>query len=381
MLGGLLGVASSRRATAATAAGNRRGAAAALIGVGRPDRPALHSRTTELKILAAKVCRWSRIADLAGRRLHAREAAAAPVATAGRSRPLSVRIALSDLSLRASLVAAARARSRCPIAGQQPRAARAAAHAGQAARRHRSPDNCRARRPGRSAPARSRSLGPLPVRDVLLLLFRGTPFSAVFDPGVPATFIGELSQPDAAAGARSGALSSGPGLRHARHASIRASRRARDPPVRGRSSRHPPRPHGGRRRWRPTASRRALTATVESDLFGELDRRRPALLSPAGRHHVDRRAGLVHVTDFADRLHQVAIFSRRCMCGPRGRCGSYARVLEITLGDAAPRLDRVASRAGIEHPARRRRRHRIDDFDGLMRALATAGCVRVSRRR
>ena len=34
---------------------------------------------------------------------------------------------------------------------------------------------------------------PLPVRDVLFMLFRGTPFSVVFDPAVNGTFTGELT--------------------------------------------------------------------------------------------------------------------------------------------------------------------------------------------
>src|SRR5688500_2639169 len=34
---------------------------------------------------------------------------------------------------------------------------------------------------------------PQPIRDVLMLLFRGTPFSVVFDPAAAGTFVGELS--------------------------------------------------------------------------------------------------------------------------------------------------------------------------------------------
>ena len=51
-----------------------------------------------------------------------------------------------------------------------------------------------------------------------------------------------------------------------------------------------------------------LTATVDADFFGELTAGIQALLSPAGRVHLDRTAGVVQVTDFADRLQQVGIY-------------------------------------------------------------------------
>ena len=56
------------------------------------------------------------------------------------------------------------------------------------------------------------------------------------------------------------------------------------------------------------ASNDEMAASLDSDAFAEIDRGVAALLSPDGRHHVDRRAGLVHVTDHRERLDQVALY-------------------------------------------------------------------------
>jgi type II secretory pathway component GspD/PulD (secretin) len=219
---------------------------------------------------------------------------------------------------------------------------------------------------------------PVPIRDVLLLLFRGTGFSVVFDPAVTGSFIGELSD-----------LS----LRQAVEAVLVPARL--DYRRQGRVVHVFP-PHTEtrlfevghldmRRTWkrRATGGERAdggvaadLTASVESDFFGELTEGVRALLSPAGRAHVDRHAGIVQVTDFADRLQQVGIFIETVQLRATRQVHIVSRVLEVTLTDR-PVIDwtAVAKAAGIIPGAG----GGIDvtDFDRLLDAIGAFGAVRL----
>ena len=214
---------------------------------------------------------------------------------------------------------------------------------------------------------------PMPVRDVLLLLFRGTPFSIVFDPAANGTFIGELSS-----------LS----LRQALEAVLASagldySRQGRVVQV------FPPRTETRlfevshldvRRSWRRTTGGRRpdgagdLTATVQSDFFSELADGVEALLSPRGRAHVDRKAGVVQVTDFADRLEQIGIYIETVTLRATRQVQLSARVLEVTLTDR-PAIDwtAVAKAAGV--PPGAGGGLQVNDFDALLRAIAGFGEV------
>ena len=218
---------------------------------------------------------------------------------------------------------------------------------------------------------------PLPVRDVLLLLFRGTPFSVVFDPSVAAVFVGELSN-----------LS----LRGALEAVLMPA--GLDYELRDRVIHVFPRrmqtrlfevSHvAGRRTWRRQVLSRGtgdgagvaadLTSEVTSDFFGELSDGVRALLSPTGRAHVDRKAGIVQVTDFADRLQQVGVYVETVVLRATRQIRLSARVIEVTLtehdsinwaavGSAGVRS---ASGAGIT----------VADFDAFLRGLSAFGAVR-----
>jgi type II secretory pathway component GspD/PulD (secretin) len=127
---------------------------------------------------------------------------------------------------------------------------------------------------------------PLPVRDVLLMLFRGTPVSVVFDPGVNGTFIGELK--DLTLREALEAVLSPIGLDYTVDGTVVAV--------------------FPRRSETRLYTIDHLSSPRTAALFTELAAGVQALLSQTGRSHVDRATGIVHVTDFADRLDQVAVY-------------------------------------------------------------------------
>jgi type II secretory pathway component GspD/PulD (secretin) len=199
---------------------------------------------------------------------------------------------------------------------------------------------------------------PVPVREVLVLLVRGTPFSAVLDPGVRATFSGELRNLTA---------------RQALEAVLFPA--SLDYEVRGTVIHaFPARTSTGlfkldllavRRSWSSTinASSDSMSASVDSDAFAEIDRGVAALLSKDGRHHVDRRAALVQVTDYRDRLEQVALYLETVQVRALRQVRIDARIYRLTLRDG------LAARDSRATPTI------VDDIRHLMPALEQSGTV------
>ena len=105
-----------------------------------------------------------------------------------------------------------------------------------------------------------------------------------------------------------------------------------------------------------------------------------SLLSETGRMHVDRSAGLVQVTDFADRLDQVGVYVEAVQLRATRQVRIEARVFQIALTDAAATsIDwkAAAARSGatVRGGAGRAVGMRIEDFDALKKALAEQGTV------
>lgn len=224
---------------------------------------------------------------------------------------------------------------------------------------------------------------PLALRDMLLLLVRGTAFSLVVDERVDGTFSGELKD-----------LS----MRQALEAVLFP--RDLDYDVRGNLIRVFPRKPATRlfdvnylnvRRSARTAiggtahvdgaQGTDLTTTTDADVFDELSRGVEGMLSPNGRAHVDRAAGLVQVTDFSDRLDQIAVYIEAVQLRATRQVRLDARVFEVTLNTAGQSLDwtDLAARpdAGIRPSAPGNAGLRVTDFDALMKAIATQGTVRM----
>jgi len=216
---------------------------------------------------------------------------------------------------------------------------------------------------------------PLPLRDMLLLLVNGTPLSIVTDDSVDGTFIGDLKDLT---------------MRQALEAVLFP--RGLDYDLQGSLIRvfpHKPATRlfdvnfvNQRRSWQrglrsTTTVGGARTPETEvvtsgmSDAFEELADGIRSLLSDTGRLHIDRSAGLVQVTDFAERLDHVAVYVEAVQLRASRQVRIDARVFEVTLTDPAARsIDWKA--AGV--PAGRRTAGMsIVDTAAFMTAIAEQG--------
>jgi len=149
---------------------------------------------------------------------------------------------------------------------------------------------------------------PVPVRDLLLLLVRSTNLSVVPDPAISGTFIGELK--NVTVRQALGLILRPLGLDYALDGSVvRVFRR--EPETRifdlnyiatervGTST------VAGEGGPRTSAS---VTSSVGANVFEDLANGVRTLLTERATFNVDRKAGLLQVTDFPERLDRVAIY-------------------------------------------------------------------------
>ncbi len=214
---------------------------------------------------------------------------------------------------------------------------------------------------------------PASVRDVLLLLVRGTALSIAVDPATKGTFVGELKDVS---------------LRRAIESVLAPNGLAFD--LDGSVIRVFP---------RRTETRlydlnfinieRTWHRSLKLDDGGELRARVPAndaideaaagiqtLLSASGRVHVDRRAGLAQVTDYPDRLDRIATYVEALHLRGSRQVRLQVRVLEVTLkGSSGIDWRTVRSRLGL--PERALTAGAVVDADAVQSVLATQGEVEV----
>lgn len=223
---------------------------------------------------------------------------------------------------------------------------------------------------------------PLPVVDVLLLLFRGTPFSVVPAAGAGGSFLGELKNVT---------------LRQALEAVLFPA--ALDYSVDGTVVRVFPRRVQTRLfeldllNVRRTAQRRVratvtldgaapatdVSSAAESDVFGELGAGVQALLSGSGRYHIDRQGGLVQVTDFAERLDQVGLYLEALQLRASRQVRLHARVFEVLLTESASiDWDALAARpgSGLRPSSHASAGVTVESFDALMKTIGALGTIR-----
>ncbi len=224
---------------------------------------------------------------------------------------------------------------------------------------------------------------PMPIGDLLLLLVNGTPFSLVSDNDVVGTFTGDLKELT---------------MRQALEA-VLFSRRL-DYDVQGTLVRVFPRRastrlfminylnvrrtlEGGVASGAPVGSSNApanrLTTTSSADFFNDIESGVQSLLSPSGRAHVDRTAGLLQVTDFAERLDQVGVYLEAVQVRAGRQVRIDAQVLSIDLwpGGAVsidwttPAIRGATARSSGDTPVALA----VTNLDALTKALAEQGAV------
>jgi MSHA biogenesis protein MshL len=227
---------------------------------------------------------------------------------------------------------------------------------------------------------------PVALRDLLLLLVRDTPFSVVADESVGGSFTGELKEMT---------------MREAIEAVLFP--RDLDYDVQGDLirvfSRKPqtrlyPIDYLNVRRTSQRSVRStvsipaqvaggALSSSIESDRFDELTKGIVTLLSSVGRVHIDRTAGIVQVTDFAERLDQIGVYVEAVHLRATRQVRIDARVFEVTLNDAsAMSIDwgAIAARTGGAAQgllARGAEGITVGDIGALVTAIGEQGIVKM----
>lgn len=176
---------------------------------------------------------------------------------------------------------------------------------------------------------------PVPVKDLLLLLVRGTSLSVVPDPAIGGSFIGELK--NVTVRQALGLILPPLGLDYAidgnfirvfkRQPETRlfdinylATQRNSDATV-GTS---------GIARDAPFAR---VSSATSSDLFADLARGVQGLLSEHAAFNLDRKAGLLQATDFPERLDRVAVYLDAVADRVQRQVLIDARVVEVELDE------------------------------------------------
>lgn len=223
---------------------------------------------------------------------------------------------------------------------------------------------------------------PVPVRDVLLLLVRGTSLSVVPDPGVNGSFTGELKNVT---------------VRQALNLIL--PRFGLDFVVDGSFIRVFQRELVTRifdinylavERTSTTAvgeagsSSARVATTTGNDVFSDIVNGVKALTSERATFNVDRKAGLLQITDLPERLDRAASYLDAVHDRVHREVRIDARVLEIELKDPDARSidwSALAENAGAQNPAGAPVRRdvppslRINDVVRFMTALETQGSV------
>ena len=203
---------------------------------------------------------------------------------------------------------------------------------------------------------------PVPVRDLLLLLVRGTSLSVVPDPSANGTFIGELK--NVTVRQALGLILRPLGLDYALDGGvIRVFRREAETRLFDLNYIAIERAGAGDgRRRRRTRTSASVTTTTRTDVFEELGAGVRSLLTEHATFNIDRKAGLLQVTDFPERLDRVSRLSRRG-AGPRPSPGADRRAGHRGRADRRQCRRHRLGRRRREDERRGDRRHAGDAAD------------------
>ena len=223
---------------------------------------------------------------------------------------------------------------------------------------------------------------PVAIHDLLLLLVRGTTLSVAPDPAITGSFIGELK--DVTVREALGLILQPLGLDYSVAGGlIRVFKR--EPEMRLfdvnylASERTATVTVGTGPRQ---GSSSQISSTTSSDLFANLAKGTQALLSDRGTLSVDRKAGLLQVVDFPERLDRVAAYIEAVSARVHRQVQIDFRVVEVELNDSVETIDWTAlsqvARAGAGAAGGAPRALtglRVTDLSRLLGALAAQGKV------
>ena len=225
---------------------------------------------------------------------------------------------------------------------------------------------------------------PVPIRDLLLLLVRGTNLSVVPDPGVSGSFIGELK--GVSVRQALGLILRPLGLDYAVDGSfIRVFKREPETRIFNLNYAATQRVGTSTIGSGEGASAASISTTTKTDLFDELAKGVRTLLTEQAAFNVDRKAGLLQVTDFPERLDRVAVYLDAVQDRVQRQVQIDARVIEVEPSDdKAMGVDwtvLAAQLSGTQTPAQRAAPRlsltglRITDLGKLLELLAAQGKV------
>lgn len=227
---------------------------------------------------------------------------------------------------------------------------------------------------------------PVPINELLLLLVRGTSLSVIPDPAASESFIGELK--NVTVRQALGLILPPLGLDYAvDNGVIRVFRRQRETRLfdidyvatsRSAKSRVGTDPEAS------TGSQQSVSSSTTTDLFADLSKGVQTLLSDRATFNVDRKAGLLQVTDFPERLDRVGLYLDAVEDRIHRQVEIEARLLEVELNDSAAQgLDwpALVQAVGGGAPGPRPRspqsptRLRVTDPARFLQALSAQGKV------
>jgi len=223
----------------------------------------------------------------------------------------------------------------------------------------------------------------VPIKDLLLLLVRGTSLSVVPDPSITGSFIGELK--NVTIRQALGLILAPLGLEFAVDGNvIRVFKREPETRIYDVNYVAANRTGASTVGSDPAATSFATVSTAtNTDLFSELGKGVQTLLSDRATFNVDRKAGLLQVSDFPERLDRIALYLEAVHDRVHRQVQIEARVVEVELSDEkAQALDWTAVAAQLtadQTPAQRATARpsltgmRVTDVQKLLDLLAAQG--------
>ncbi len=173
---------------------------------------------------------------------------------------------------------------------------------------------------------------PVPIKDLLLLLVRGTAISIVPDPAISGSFIGELKNVTVR---QALSLILPPlGLDYALDGTVvRVFKRDTETRIFDLNYIAAERIGSSTVAGEAGRSTASVSTTTRTDIFGDLANGVRALLTEKAAFNVDRKAGLLQVTDFPERLDRVSIYLEAVQDRVHRQVQIDARVIEVEVSD------------------------------------------------